>query len=180
MVAVQHGLGRHVARLPPAKAHRVVLWSMIGFCFTLLSIALPKVAVVALLIRLMSPSSIHRYLLWFLAGLCSLVLLGHVPIIWTLCNTNSGCWNANTFLAYSIFAGSESLGFNYNRARWLTQMISILGFCRHIPVCVPSGRPFQPQDEKGEESRHQPSTWDRVSVSRLIQNHPGSAGINFN
>ncbi|KAK2611451.1 hypothetical protein N8I77_004789 [Diaporthe amygdali] len=108
VVAVQHGLGRHVARLPPAKAHRVVLWSMIGFCFTLLSIALPKVAVVALLIRLMSPSSTHRYLLWFLAGLCSLVLLGHVPIIWTLCNTNSGCWNANIFLAYSTFAGTYS------------------------------------------------------------------------
>ncbi|KAJ0108471.1 hypothetical protein J7T55_002075 [Diaporthe amygdali] len=108
VVAVQDGLGRHVTNLPPTKAHHAVLWSMIGFCFTLLSIALPKVAVVALLIRLMSPSRIHRHLLWCLAGLCSLVLIGHVPIIWTLCNTDSGCWNANIFLVYSIFAGTYS------------------------------------------------------------------------
>lgn len=64
-------------------------------------------AVVALLVRLMSPSKVHRYLLWSLAGLCFLVLLGHIPIIWTLCNTNSGCRNVKVFLNYSTFAGCE-------------------------------------------------------------------------
>lgn len=107
VVAVQGGLGRHMTTLNPEEVQYAVLWSMVGFCLTLLSISLPKVAVVALLVRLMSPSKVHRYLLWSLAWLCFLVLLGHIPIIWTLCNTESGCRNAKIFLNYSAIAGCE-------------------------------------------------------------------------
>lgn len=107
VVAVQGGLGRHMMTLNSEEAQYTVLWSMVGFCLTLLSISLPKVAVVALLVRLMRPSKAHTYLLWSLAGLCFLVLLGHIPIIWTLCNMKVGCRNVEVFLKYSTFAGSE-------------------------------------------------------------------------
>ncbi|KAG6362815.1 hypothetical protein INS49_007909 [Diaporthe citri] len=108
VAAVQCGLGKHIATLDFEEAQYAVLWSMIGFCLTLLSISLPKVAVVALLVRLMSPSNALPYLLWSLAGLCFLVLLGHIPTVWTLYDTKFGCQNAKAFLNYSTFAGSYS------------------------------------------------------------------------
>lgn len=112
----------------------------------------------------MSTSKVYQCLLWSLAGLCFLVLIGHIPIIWTLFSTKFGFRNAEIFLNYSTFAGSEFPSTRGGKRCWLTCAISILSFRGRMSFCVPSMYPLKPKNEAEEESRSRYSTWNRVPV----------------
>ncbi|KAK7954133.1 hypothetical protein PG988_014827 [Apiospora saccharicola] len=64
--AVSYGLGRHMEALSREDQIAVTTWTYIAFCPGVMSFAIPKLAVVALLVRLMAPESctIGSYGLW--------------------------------------------------------------------------------------------------------------------
>jgi hypothetical protein len=121
------GAGRHVRALNKQQLHDSIFFVMTGFVPSLLSFAFPKLAIVALLTRLMNPSRIHRRFLWCLAGSCFVVLCANIIVMFSQCNPVSSLWDktikegqkvcwdprVNKYTAY--FAGGQH--YTPNKAR---------------------------------------------------------------
>ncbi|KAK7966881.1 uncharacterized protein PG986_001158 [Apiospora aurea] len=80
-VAVAHGLGRHVEALSREEQVAVTTWTYIAFCPGVMSFAIPKLAVIALLVRLMVPRKGHYMFLWGMGITVQLTLLATVGIL---------------------------------------------------------------------------------------------------
>ncbi|KAK0392889.1 hypothetical protein NLU13_2383 [Sarocladium strictum] len=121
--AAQNGQGRHfdaMLVLAPEKLERALLFTMLNFPFGILSFALPKVAVVALLVRILSPGRAHRCFLWGLSITCMIMLLisplllflqcRPVHSAWTLDYPQDQvkCWDPSILFNFSAVAGSLS------------------------------------------------------------------------
>ncbi|CAH0051947.1 unnamed protein product [Clonostachys solani] len=113
-VAVLYGNGKHSSLLTPHQQQKATLWTMISICPAIISLGLPKLAVVALLARILNPSRFHKWILWITGICCQLALLATVGMLLGLCiparslwNLSEGgkCFNMNFFIAYSICAG---------------------------------------------------------------------------
>ncbi|KAK8046954.1 hypothetical protein PG996_015018 [Apiospora saccharicola] len=79
--AVSYGLGRHMEALSREDQIAVTTWTYIAFCPGVMSFAIPKLAVVALLVRLMAPRKLHYWVLWALGITVQLTLLATVGIL---------------------------------------------------------------------------------------------------
>ncbi|KAK7996050.1 hypothetical protein PG991_015517 [Apiospora marii] len=79
--AVDHGLGRHIEALSHEDQVAVTTWTYIAFCPGVMSFAIPKLAVIALLVRLMSPRKLHYWILWTMGITVQLTLLATVGIL---------------------------------------------------------------------------------------------------
>ncbi|KAF4909525.1 hypothetical protein CGCVW01_v011942 [Colletotrichum viniferum] len=76
--AVAIGHGRHVASLSDHQKEAILHWTVMAFSFGIFALILPKIAVVALMNRLLQPKRGQRLFLWALVAFCSLGLLGNV------------------------------------------------------------------------------------------------------
>lgn len=56
-------------------------WTYIAFCPGVMSFAIPKLAVIALLVRLMAPRKLHYCILWAMGIAVQLTLLATVGIL---------------------------------------------------------------------------------------------------
>jgi hypothetical protein len=115
--AVSSGNGRHFSTLTLDQKSGAILWTMVGFLPGILSFALPKFAVVALLCRIMNPSRIHRIFMWTMTSLCTISLLGCIIILFAQCTPSNSqwdfsvkgkCWNPWILVHYSMYAGGQS------------------------------------------------------------------------
>lgn len=79
--AVAHGLGRHAEALSHEDQVAVTTWTYLAFCPGVMSFAMPKLAVVALLVRLMAPKKLHYWILWTMGIVVQLALLATVGIL---------------------------------------------------------------------------------------------------
>ncbi|KAK1641457.1 hypothetical protein BDP81DRAFT_418972 [Colletotrichum phormii] len=80
-----------------------------------MSFGLPKLAVVALLTRIMNPSKWHAFFLWFIATLCLVNLIGCVIILFAQCQpshaqwdfsvTDKTCWDKWILVYFAVFSG---------------------------------------------------------------------------
>jgi hypothetical protein len=77
--AVHAGHGRHLSSLTPADTERIMRLTTVSFAFGIFSFALPKFAVVSLVVRLLQPGRWQRVFLWGLVGFCFVVLSGNIP-----------------------------------------------------------------------------------------------------
>lgn len=93
IVAVEHGNGRHFDLLTLDQKQGAIFWTILGFPFGLVAFGVPKLAVVALLVRIMNPSQAHKCFLWSLSGLCLGVLFGCVVILYAQCTPASSQWD---------------------------------------------------------------------------------------
>ncbi|KAF6827702.1 integral membrane protein [Colletotrichum musicola] len=113
-VAISHGYGRHMAVLTYEQKKHAIFWAHVGFAPGIMSFAIPKMAVVALLTRLMNPARGH---LWFLWGITVLCLLTHIVVpglhfgrcvpvqsIWDE-HVEGTCFDPNITVDYSIYGG---------------------------------------------------------------------------
>ncbi|KAK8034235.1 hypothetical protein PG993_009230 [Apiospora rasikravindrae] len=80
-LAVAHGLGRHTEALSREDQVAVTTWTYIAFCPGVMSFAIPKLAVIALLVRLLAPRKSHYLLLWGMGITVQLTLLATVGIL---------------------------------------------------------------------------------------------------
>ncbi|KAF7542593.1 hypothetical protein G7Z17_g11440 [Cylindrodendrum hubeiense] len=118
IVAVKDGNGRHFDTLELEEKQNAIFYTILGFPFGIFAFGLPKLAVAALLIRIMNPKKIHRIILWTLPSLCMGGLLGCVVILfgqcrpvqsqWTFSITDKTCWSPYVLVDFAIFAGSLS------------------------------------------------------------------------
>ncbi|KAK7937654.1 uncharacterized protein PG986_014522 [Apiospora aurea] len=77
-VSVSKGVGRHVEALSNEQLISATLWVYAAYCPSVLSFGMPKLAVIALLVRLLVPGRVHFWVLWLMGGLVQLALLGVV------------------------------------------------------------------------------------------------------
>lgn len=117
--AVDSGNGRHFTLLSLQQKSDAILYTMAGFCPGVLSFGLPKVAVVALLTKIMNPSRKHQIFLWFISIGCVVLLLGCIALLFGQCTPSRSqwdfsvkgkCWNPWILVYYSIGAGSKQSG----------------------------------------------------------------------
>lgn len=96
----------------------VILFTMLNFPFGIVAFGIPKIAVVALLVRIMNPSKWHRIFLWSLSLFTFIILLGCVPILFAQCSpsesqwnftiTDKTCWPKDVIVYYAISAGGKT------------------------------------------------------------------------
>ncbi|KAF4452103.1 hypothetical protein F53441_5036 [Fusarium austroafricanum] len=118
VVAVNDGNGRHFDTLTSDQKQNVIFFTILGFPFGVMAFGFPKLAVVALITRLMNPGRIHKIFLWGLAGCCMLSLVGCIVILfaqctpaesqWTFSITDKKCWSPWVLVNFAIFAGALS------------------------------------------------------------------------
>ncbi|KAM0689331.1 hypothetical protein Q7P36_011408 [Cladosporium allicinum] len=115
--AAASGSGRHFDTLSLEDKQNVIKYTMAAFCPGVLSFAIPKLAVVALLTKLLNPSPAHRILLWCSTSVTAIVIFGCVIILYAQCTPSRSqwdfsvegeCWSPWTLVNYSIFAGALS------------------------------------------------------------------------
>jgi len=117
--AVLAGSGKHLVAIPEDQRSNALFWSMIALTPSVESFALPKLGVVALLVRLLSPGPIQKAFLWTLAmacfislSLCNVILFttcDPVPALWDATITERTCRNPSVLVDYSLYAGSTLL-----------------------------------------------------------------------
>ncbi|PLB51166.1 hypothetical protein P170DRAFT_355966 [Aspergillus steynii IBT 23096] len=87
-----YGYGEHTAKLDIADAEKGLFYNSVSFIFGILSFALPKLAVAALLNRLLNPSLIHRIITWGLASFVGAVAIVNIIIYVTMCDPPQALW----------------------------------------------------------------------------------------
>ena len=114
--AAEAGSGRHMDTLTLEQQQNVVKYTIAAFCPGILSFAIPKLAVVALLTKLLAPSPAHTVFLWCSSGLTTAALLGCVIILYARCtptrsqwdfSVKGECWSIWILVKYGIFAGCK-------------------------------------------------------------------------
>lgn len=91
-VSVSYGYGKHSDDLSFHHLEKALLWNMVSFIFGLLSFALPKIAVAALLHRLLQPTKLQRIMIWGLAGMVIVIAFVNVLLYVTTCNPPQALW----------------------------------------------------------------------------------------
>lgn len=114
-IAVKSGYGRQQSTLTPSQVSNSIKLIMAGFAPGLLSIVVPKLAVVAMLIRTMNPSPRKKWFLWGTVLGSGVLLMGCVVIlylqcrpaseIWEMDSTEGSCWSMVILVDYSIIVG---------------------------------------------------------------------------
>ncbi|KAI9039622.1 uncharacterized protein KD926_009214 [Aspergillus affinis] len=90
--SVAHGYGQHTADLDIAEAEKGLFYNSVSFIFGILSFALPKLGVAALLNRLLNPSLIHRIITWGMASFICAVAIVNIIIYVTMCDPPQALW----------------------------------------------------------------------------------------
>ncbi|EXM14518.1 hypothetical protein FOTG_17081 [Fusarium oxysporum f. sp. vasinfectum 25433] len=115
--AILAGCGRHQATLAVDELDRSVFFFMIGLVPAVLSLALPKFAVVNLLIKILFPSPPHVRFLWGLAIANVVLMLGAFGVHYSECDPPSAKWTLHApakcrsstgTIVYSVVVGSFS------------------------------------------------------------------------
>ena len=113
--ATHWGSGRHFDDLTPAQKSKVIHYNLAAFCPSILSIGIPKLAVVALLTKLLEPARWHRITMWTAAGATNLLLFGCVIILYAQCqparsqwdfSVEGQCWSPWVLVYWAIVSGS--------------------------------------------------------------------------
>jgi hypothetical protein len=114
--AAESGSGRHFDTLGTREQQDVIKYTIAAFCPGILSFAIPKLAVVALLTKLLNPSPAHRMFLWCSTWVTTIVLFGCVIILYAQCtparsqwdfSVEGECWSIWILVNYAIFAGGK-------------------------------------------------------------------------
>ena len=72
--AVSLGYGRHTPSIPIEDAQTALKWNEAVFVFGIVSFVLPKLAVAALLDRLLLPQTLNRCIIWGLVGIVNIFI----------------------------------------------------------------------------------------------------------
>ena len=99
------------------QQENVIFFTILNFPFGIMAFGIPKLAVVALLTRILNPGKWHRVFLWSLSGLCVVALLGCIVILFGQCSPSASqwdfsitpdyCWSKWVLVNYAIFAGCQ-------------------------------------------------------------------------
>ncbi|CAM1504818.1 Fc.00g024090.m01.CDS01 [Cosmosporella sp. VM-42] len=118
IVAVKDGNGKHFDTLSLTQKQNAILYTILGFPFGVMAFGIPKLAVAALLTRIMNPSRLHQIFLWVLPSCCMISLIVCIILLFAQCTpaesqwnfsiTDKTCWSPYVLVNFAIFAGSLS------------------------------------------------------------------------
>ncbi|KAJ5958956.1 uncharacterized protein N7479_006106 [Penicillium vulpinum] len=94
-VSVTYGYGKHTTNLGTRATELALMWNMISFIFGIISFALPKLAVAALLHRILNPNKIQRIVVWGLVIMVSIIALINILIYVTMCDPPQALWKTS-------------------------------------------------------------------------------------
>lgn len=134
---------------------------------------MPKLAVVALLVRTMNPSCRQKFLLWGMAVGSGLLLMGCVVILYVQCRPSRAiwalvpgakCWGPGVLVNYSIIVGGM-----YTSSAFVVRMYADLcsncGRCRCVSGDLSSADHLESTHESEEEDRSESGIGIRRVVS---------------
>jgi hypothetical protein len=109
-IAVSHGIGRHSATLRPEDISYAVKYLYISFAPGMLSFAVPKFAVVILLIKILYPGRWHQAVIWVVSILYLLMVVAMLAVDFVLCipataqwgEADWKCWDRGSIMDYAI------------------------------------------------------------------------------
>ncbi|EYE91326.1 uncharacterized protein EURHEDRAFT_406167 [Aspergillus ruber CBS 135680] len=119
-VNVAFGYGRHADTLSPERLVKVSLVNYIDFTLGIVSFSLPKLAVAALLNRIVNPNWWQKAALWILTGLVALTSGVCIIVLFTMCDPPEALWDTSLVMQgatcrnvwilidYAIFTGAFS------------------------------------------------------------------------
>ncbi|KAJ5131068.1 uncharacterized protein N7515_007107 [Penicillium bovifimosum] len=119
-VGVNAGFGKHAMYLTQDNLEFAILLNVVSFLFGILSFTLPKLAVTAMLNRILNPSSLMKTILWMMTGTAAVVSIICIIILFTMCNPPEALWHVSLMekgatcksteilIDYAIFTGGRS------------------------------------------------------------------------
>jgi hypothetical protein len=115
-VAVSYGNGKHVDLLTTEQKQKAIMWTIASFCPGIMSFSLPKLAVVALLTRVLNPGRLHEWFLWSIAIWNVLTMLATVGLLVGRCNparsqwdfsVEGHCFDIRILVNYCLYGGGK-------------------------------------------------------------------------
>lgn len=85
--------------LEPRSAELALMWNMISFIFGIISFAIPKLAVAALLHRILNPNLTKRIIVWGLVSLIAVIAIVNILIYVTMCDPQQALWKSSMILS---------------------------------------------------------------------------------
>ncbi|KAF6834855.1 hypothetical protein CMUS01_06009 [Colletotrichum musicola] len=92
-ISVRWGNGRHFATLDLEQQQNTVKWMMAAYFPGIGTLGFPKLAVIALLSRLLAPGKLHTWVLWIMGTICCASLTAMVLTLLLQCSPPRALWN---------------------------------------------------------------------------------------
>lgn len=118
--AVAYGFGKHSFLLDQEHLEKVLLLGNISFLWGILFFTIPKLAIAALLNRILNRSMAHQILLWGVTGFAGLVSCICIVVLFTMCDPPEAMWkpwlveqgvgscrDQDILVNYAIFTGGR-------------------------------------------------------------------------
>ncbi|KAF3351369.1 hypothetical protein VD0002_g2681 [Verticillium dahliae] len=143
--AIDNGNGRHLVTLSQEEQEGVVFWTLVGFPLGILSFGIPKLAVVAVLTRIMSPGRTHTIILWTMAGICNVLLALNAVFLLGRCvpaesqwnfDIKGKCWDPQILVRYAIATGVFSAAVDLYLAVYPGLILLNLGIKRNKKIAL--------------------------------------------
>lgn len=120
-VDVSYGVGRHADTVPLEDLRHATLFTMMTSTLGISSFAIPKFAVLILLVKIVNPGPRHKVLMWCISIVYSLLSIGTIVIIWAQCTptavqwgeANVTCWDPRILYVFGLVHGIFSAVFDF-------------------------------------------------------------------
>lgn len=90
--AVAYGFGKHAFTLDQYHLEKVLLLDNVSFIWGILFFTIPKLAIAALLNRILNRSLIQKVILWSLTGFAGIVSCICIVVLFTMCDPPDAMW----------------------------------------------------------------------------------------
>jgi hypothetical protein len=117
VAVVAYGNGKHIALLTREQQEAVAFWTTIAFCTGIMTLSIPKLAVVSLLVRILNPGRFHKWFLWGIVIWCQMSFIAAIGILLGRCtplhslwdfSVKGSCFDVNILVSYGIYASVYS------------------------------------------------------------------------
>lgn len=118
--AIAYGFGQHANKLDQYDLEMAILLNTVSFLFGIISFTIPKLAVTAMLTRILNPGLLQKIWLWALVGTAAAVSCICIIILFTMCDPPEALWHVHLVVTegatcknvwmlvdYAIFTGCE-------------------------------------------------------------------------
>ncbi|KAL4942742.1 hypothetical protein BDV06DRAFT_157794 [Aspergillus oleicola] len=148
------GYGKHAWVLSQDTVEEASLLNSIGFLFGIISFSVPKLAVAAMLNRILNPSIWQKALIWGLAGLGATISGICIIVLFTMCDPPKALWQTSLVTAgratckdvwilvdYAIFTGAYSAFIDLYLALYPTTVLMKLHMSlrKRLALCAALG-----------------------------------------
>ncbi|KAI2822241.1 hypothetical protein CBS115989_2255 [Aspergillus niger] len=120
-INVDMGFGKHAWLLSERTVEHATYLNCLSFLFGIISFTIPKLAVTAMLNRILNPSMVQRICLWTLTGFAAVVSGICIIVLFTMCDPPEALWKTHLvtegkatckdvwiLIDYAIFTGALS------------------------------------------------------------------------